>query len=195
MSKLLKVAMWAAAILCLAACVVYRFDWTRGVKHGVVAKMFLAFWDRIIWTGGLGALTFLCATRRGGIVQMLLSCAPLAVLSRLSFGVYLIHYPFFYVWLNALRERTYQNIFNMVSSSVVVYVWSCLLSLCLFLACEAPLGRLDKLLWGSATPRHQQQQEAKVTERINGHDVELGVRTTEASSERNLGASAPVTNT
>ncbi|XP_077525581.1 nose resistant to fluoxetine protein 6-like isoform X2 [Haemaphysalis longicornis] len=193
MSKFVKVAMWGAAMGCGAACVLYRFDWTRGVEHSDVANVLLALWDRTIWTIGLSALTFLCATRRGGVVQRLLSCAPLAVLSRLTFGVYLIHYPFFYVWLTAARERTYQNIFNMVSSSVVVFVWSCLLSLCLFLACEAPLGRLDKLLWGSAAPRQQQKQEAKVPERTNGHDIELGLQRREAISDRNLDVCEPKT--
>ncbi|XP_077560975.1 nose resistant to fluoxetine protein 6-like [Haemaphysalis longicornis] len=176
MSKLMQVVTWVVAAACSTACVVYRYDWTRGEKHGDVAKVSLAFWDRIIGTIALGAFTFLCATKRGRVVQSMLSCAPLAVLSRLSFGVYLIHFPFFDVWRNAGRERTYLNVFNMFSSAVVVFVWSCLLAMCLFLACEAPCGRLDKLLWGPPPPRQPQQMhgEGKAGEHVNGRDLELG---------------------
>lgn len=52
-------------------------------------------------------------------------------------------------------------------------MWSCLLALCLFLACEAPLGRLGKLLWGSVTTPRQKQDEDK-KEGVKVPDVEVG---------------------
>ncbi|KAL1427921.1 hypothetical protein MTO96_003079 [Rhipicephalus appendiculatus] len=117
-------------------------------SHGNLAKVLLAFWDRILWATALAALTFLCATGRGGIVQKILSAAPLAVLSRLSFGVYITHFPFYFLSSNAMRTKRYMGVFNWFMESMSVYVWSCMFALVLFLACEAPLGHLDKVIWG-----------------------------------------------
>ncbi|XP_077525564.1 O-acyltransferase like protein-like [Haemaphysalis longicornis] len=182
-SKGKQVAVWVAALVCGATCVFYRYDWTTGSKqHSDSAKMAVGFCDRIIWASALGGLTFLCACGRGGVIHRVLSAAPLAVLSRLSFGVYLVHIPFYYIWMNARRERNYINVFNFVSWSMVVFVWSCLLALCLFLACEAPLGRLDKLLWGSAgAPRQQKDTKEGVPEGMKRQDVELGTPRKEAA--------------
>ncbi|XP_077551954.1 nose resistant to fluoxetine protein 6-like [Haemaphysalis longicornis] len=147
MAKNARVLLWTAVVGCYAACVIYRFDWTRGAKHSILENVLVGFWDRIIWTSGLAALTFLCASQQGGVVQRMLSCAPLAVLSRLSFSIYLIHFPFIFLAMNAQRERNYVIMFNTVSNTIAVFVWSSILALGLFLACEAPLGRLDKVLW------------------------------------------------
>ncbi|KAH8034004.1 hypothetical protein HPB51_018515 [Rhipicephalus microplus] len=110
-------------------------------------------------------------------VQTMLSATPLAVLSRLSYGIYLIHFPFFLLWKSAVRERLYTNIFNLFSESVPVFVWSCMLALVLFLACEAPVGRLDKILWAKSSLKKKEEQ---VNE---GHDLELPTRHSEAPEE------------
>lgn len=181
-SKSVRALLWATVLGCYAACVIYRFDWTRGGKHSVLENIIMGFWDRIIWTSSLAALTFLCASQQGGVVQKMLSCAPLAVLSRLSFSIYLIHFPFIFVAMNAQRERNYVVMFNTVSNTIAVFVWSSILALGLFLACEAPLGRLDKLLWGPTAKA--QQTKAVIVEHQNNYrlDPELGKGHTEAAS-------------
>ncbi|XP_077526181.1 nose resistant to fluoxetine protein 6-like [Haemaphysalis longicornis] len=183
-AKSTRVLLWTAVVGCYAACVIYRFDWTRGGKHSVLENVLLGFWDRIIWTTGLAALTFLCASQHGGVVQRMLSRAPLAVLSRLSFSIYLIHFPFIFVAMNAQRERNYVVMFNTVSNTIAVFVWSSILALGLFLACEAPLGRLDKLLWGPPAKK-QPTTEAEMAQQQNNCRLgpELGKGHTEAISQ------------
>ncbi|XP_077495419.1 O-acyltransferase like protein-like [Amblyomma americanum] len=168
-SKVTEAALWVVVIGFSAACVFYRFDWTNGTKHGDLAKVSLAFWDRILFSLSIAAFTFLCATERGGVVQKTLSAAPLAVLSRLSYGVYLIHFVFYAVSRTASREMMYVSVFSQLTESVQVFVWSCMLSLVLFLACEAPVGRLDKIIWSA--PRKDKDQHAN-----GGHDIELTSR-------------------
>nr|XP_054920826.1 uncharacterized protein LOC129381753 [Dermacentor andersoni] len=87
----------------------------------------------------------------------MLSAAPLAVLSRLSFGVYLIHFLFYFVSNNAARERRYAGVYELFSESASVFVWSCILALALFLACEAPVGRLDKIIWGQPPQKKKEK--------------------------------------
>ncbi|XP_037515604.2 nose resistant to fluoxetine protein 6 [Rhipicephalus sanguineus] len=174
-SKVTEAALWAVALGLGATCIFYRFEWTRGTTHGNLAKVSLAFWDRILWATALAALTFLCATGRGGIMQKILSAAPLAVLSRLSFGVYLTHFPFYFLSSNAMRTKRYMGVFNWFMESLSVYVWSCMFALVLFLACEAPLGRLDKVIWGTPQSKKQDHQ-------MNGTcDTELATHQGEVS--------------
>ncbi|XP_054920978.2 uncharacterized protein [Dermacentor andersoni] len=169
--------LWAVVIGFSAACVLYRFEWTRGTRHSELAKVLLAFWDRTLWALILAVFTFLLATGRGGFVQKTLSAAPLAVLSRLSYGIYLVHFPFYFLWKSAVREKLYFSKFNLFSESVSVFVWSCMLALVVFLACEAPVGRLDKMVWGKSTQK-------KKGEQINGrHDLELPTRHGEAPQD------------
>nr|XP_050024449.2 nose resistant to fluoxetine protein 6-like isoform X1 [Dermacentor andersoni] len=173
-SKGVEVALWAVAFGLGAACIFYRLDWTRGTKHGDLAKVSLAFWDRILWATALAALTFLCAAGRGGLVEKTLSAAPLAVLSRLSFGVYITHFPFYFLSMNAMRTKRYMSVFSWFLESVSVYAWSCIFALALFLACEAPLGRLDKVIWGTPKLKKQGAQ-------MNGAcDTEVAPRQDEA---------------
>lgn len=55
------------------------------------------------------------------------------------------------------RERFYWSAFNLVTLTISVYVWSYLIACAMFLACEAPTGRIDKLLL--KRPRAASEQE------------------------------------
>ncbi|KAH6948481.1 hypothetical protein HPB50_024820 [Hyalomma asiaticum] len=171
--------LWAVVVGFTAACVLYRFEWSRGTRHSDLEKASLAFWDRTLWALVLAVLTFMLSSGRGGFIESTLSAKPLAVLSRLTYGIYLVHFPFIFIWKCAVRERLYQNIFNLFSESVSVFVWSCMLALLLFLACEAPVGRLDKLVWAKPPAKKKEEQ-------VNGgRDLELPTRRYEAPEETN----------
>ncbi|XP_037268923.1 O-acyltransferase like protein [Rhipicephalus microplus] len=173
-SKAMEAALWAVSLGLGTACIFYRFEWTRGTEHGNLAKVSLAFWDRILWATALAALTFLCATGRGGVVQKILSASPLAVLSRLSFGVYLTHFPFYFLSSNAMRTKRYMGVFNWFMESMSVYAWSCMFALVLFLACEAPLGRLDKVIWGTPqTKKHDHQMNGRGDPELATHQDQV----------------------
>ncbi|KAL1443785.1 hypothetical protein MTO96_030172, partial [Rhipicephalus appendiculatus] len=60
------------------------------------------------------------------------------------------------------------------SESASVFLWSCILALVLFLACEAPVGRLDKILWTQSSLKKKEEQ-------VNGrNDLELPTHPSEA---------------
>ncbi|KAH6945456.1 hypothetical protein HPB50_008532 [Hyalomma asiaticum] len=96
-----------------------------------------------------------------------LSWRPFTTLSRLSFGVYLVHSPFFLLTFHISRERIYFSHF-FIGFSVLIQncsttaqvtlffsalVWCFSLSYLLFIACEAPVGRIDKLLFSPRSPK------------------------------------------
>ncbi|KAM7304861.1 nose resistant to fluoxetine protein 6 [Ixodes scapularis] len=110
-------------------------------------KVFFAFSDRMVWSVCLAWITFACSTGRGGILNRFLSWDGFVPLSRLSFGVYLIHFPFYLFTYHIARERVFFSHFTLVSQCFSVLVWSHLLSYFMFIACEAPTDHLRKLLF------------------------------------------------
>ncbi|XP_075558963.1 nose resistant to fluoxetine protein 6-like isoform X2 [Dermacentor variabilis] len=119
--------------------------YTRRDAPSGAAKLVAAFFERVLWSLFLAWVTLTCATGRGGFVGRFLSSSVFAPLSKLSFNVYLIHYPFLMAMLHATRERIHFSHFNQVTLFFGVLIWSYLLAYMAFLACEAPIATLDKL--------------------------------------------------
>ncbi|CAN7941203.1 unnamed protein product [Ixodes hexagonus] len=147
-SKLLQAALWCVGLSCGLYNLFMKIDWYRSSNPTSEAgKLFYAFSDRIIWSICVAWITFACSTGRGGILNRFLSWDGFVPLSRLSFGVYLIHSPFYLFMYHIARERIFFSHFTLVSQCFSVLVWSYLLSYLMFIACEAPTGHLEKLVF------------------------------------------------
>ncbi|XP_050043661.2 nose resistant to fluoxetine protein 6-like [Dermacentor andersoni] len=163
-SKTLQLAGWCTSVSCGLFCVFVKFIWFSSHNpESEGAEVFLAFFDRILWSFFLAWIILMCATGREGTLNKLLSWKAFVPLSRLSYGVYLIHWPFLALMLHSSRERIYWSVFNQLTLSFAVLVWSFLLSYVAFIACEAPTGALEKLLFrrwiADGGARKQQHQE------------------------------------
>ncbi|XP_049519670.1 nose resistant to fluoxetine protein 6 isoform X2 [Dermacentor silvarum] len=164
LSKNLQLAGWYACACCGLFCVLVKFPWYLSHKPtSESVDLFLAFFDRILWSLFLAWIVLMCATGRGGTLTKFLSCNAFVPLSKLSYGVYLIHWPFIELMIHSSRERVYWSVFNQLSLSFAVLVWCFLLSYLAFIACEAPTGVLEKLLFkrltGDGGARRQEHQE------------------------------------
>lgn len=138
--------------MCFAAIFTMHF-WLYGEQQPIWANMLFAFWNRTVWAMWLGWLTFACSTGRGGLVTRFLSWAPFVPLSRLCFGVYLVHLPFYFVINFTAREKLFFSHFTMVNQCFAVAVWSYLMSYLVFIACEVPVGRIEKMILMRDRPR------------------------------------------
>ncbi|CAN7937295.1 unnamed protein product, partial [Ixodes hexagonus] len=146
-SRVTRVILFLVGLSCCLTTVFVRYDFNRGeYSNEEWVKVSLAFWDRIIWGTFLAILTFFCATGSGGVAQKFLSWGAFVPLSRLSFGIYLVHIPWYFVTSNARRELMYWSVVNVITLSVSAYFWSSLIACIIFLMCEAPTGRISKLL-------------------------------------------------
>ncbi|KAH6934662.1 hypothetical protein HPB50_026723 [Hyalomma asiaticum] len=116
-AKRLQQAAWYGSVACALFCVFVKFAWYTSlnpVSRGVT--LLAAFFDRILWTIFLAWTTFACCTGRGGILTKLLSWNAYVPLSKLSFGVYLIHVPFLQLLYHASRERRFWSVFNQAGT-------------------------------------------------------------------------------
>ncbi|KAG0445736.1 hypothetical protein HPB47_014609, partial [Ixodes persulcatus] len=147
-SKLVQASLWCIGLSCGVYDLFMKIDWYRSRDPtSETGKLFFAFSDRIVWSICLAWITFACSTGRGGILNRFLSWDGFVPLSKLSFGVYLIHFPFYLFTYHIARERVFFSHFTLVSQCFSVLVWSCLLSYFMFIACEAPTDHLRKLLF------------------------------------------------
>lgn len=167
-SKLKQFSMWCLCATCGLTCLFIKYDWCRGrnpteewvtllvsIANGFCCAAFLAW------------LVFACATGRGGLVSRLLSWKALVPLSRLSFGIYCIHVPLYYFIFALARERIFIANFTMVLLSLGVFVLSGMLSFFVFVACEAPVGRLEKQVLMPSSLQHRDLNERKAAP-VNG---------------------------
>ncbi|XP_077527604.1 nose resistant to fluoxetine protein 6-like [Haemaphysalis longicornis] len=149
-SKAFQTAAWCIAIASGLGCVFVKAPWYQTVEQtDEFGKLSLAFFDRILWSVCLMWITLACATGRGGFLCTFLSWSALAPLSRLAFGVYIVHWPFLNLVLQITPERMFFSYFVVVSFFFSVLLWSYLLSYLLFVFCEAPAVRLSKLILDS----------------------------------------------
>lgn len=152
--KVATACCWFASLGCGVTCVFIRFSWYHEREPTTeLGKLSTAFFDRILWSICLSWITLTCSTKRGGIMESFLSWKGFAPLGKLSFAVYLVHMPFYDLMNHVARERTYYSHFSLVTQFFGVLMWSYFLGYLLFVACEAPLGNLDRLVFsGRETP-------------------------------------------
>lgn len=142
-----KVA-WCFAIASGLCCVCIKGPWYRtSAPTTEFGKLCTAFFDRILWSVFLAWVTLACATGRGGFVASSLSWRALRPLSRLAFGMYIVHMPFMQFTLHISRERMFFSHFFIVSFAMVVLTWGFLFTYLLYVYCEAPACRIIELLF------------------------------------------------
>ncbi|XP_065299088.1 nose resistant to fluoxetine protein 6-like [Dermacentor albipictus] len=150
----MQVAAWCVSVGCGLISVFAKLAWYRSPSPTSEAvTLLVAFFDRILWSVFIVWFTLACASGRGGFVGKFLSWNVFVPLSKLSFGVYLIHVPFIQVMLHASREKILWSKFNLVTLWFSVLIWSFLLSYLTFLACEAPMAKLNSLIFGGIIGR------------------------------------------
>ncbi|XP_075735967.1 nose resistant to fluoxetine protein 6 isoform X1 [Rhipicephalus microplus] len=148
MSQLFQAIGWCIAISSAVCCITMKLAWYKEPEPTTLfGKLSTAFFDRILWCIFLLWVTMACATGKGGFICKFLSWNAFVPLSRLAFGVYLIHVPFIQVFLHTSRERVPLEHYIVVSLVFTTLVWSYLLSFLLFIFCEAPTSKLDKLVF------------------------------------------------
>ncbi|XP_037559610.1 nose resistant to fluoxetine protein 6 [Dermacentor silvarum] len=159
-TKAMQVAGWCIAASCGLCCVFMKLAWYKSPNPTSKAgNLIAAFSDRAMWSIFLAWITLACSSGRGGFVGQFLSWNLFVPLSKLSFGVYLIHLPFIELLQHSSRERLSWSHFNQVTMLFSVLDWSFILSYLLYLACEAPTAVLDKLVFSRLTGRGKAQKQ------------------------------------
>ncbi|KAL3220202.1 hypothetical protein MRX96_030024 [Rhipicephalus microplus] len=158
MSKITQALIWIVALTAGGSCVFGKEPWYKAPTSG-----------------------------HRGYINKFLSWNAFVPLSRLTFGVYLIHAPFIILYLHISRERILFSHFTLVSLFFAILLWSYCLTYLMFVLCEAPTAQLDKLIF-MGTGRKERQPKLPL---LNGaqHDKTSVVPT--ESEQKDLAAIDP----
>ncbi|XP_029844649.3 nose resistant to fluoxetine protein 6 [Ixodes scapularis] len=145
-SKVMQALLWFISLFCGAACILLRHHWNPGtIKTGATENIAFAFFDRLMWAAVLAWLAFACATGKGGFIGTFLSWGAFVPLSKLSFGIYILHMPYFVTSYYVARERMFYSFYTVISKTISIFIWSAFLSYFVFVLCECPTGNIEKM--------------------------------------------------
>jgi len=101
---------------------------------------------RIIWSLGLGLFVWVLLHHQDNAIHRILSHRYWIPLSRLTFGIYLIHFMVLYIWQLNLRHQIHFSYMNVVWTFIMTWVWSFAMAVVVACTVELPVHHLVKRL-------------------------------------------------
>ncbi|GLG92878.1 Uncharacterized protein GBIM_00428 [Gryllus bimaculatus] len=159
-----------STVLMLAALYgAYPFQQPTYVYNGVEIAFWLSLF-RVMWSLGLGWIIFACDQGYGGIVNTILSWSFFQPLSRLCYGVYLLHFPILEIYSGVIQSPVYLADINVIPQFLGMLVMSGLWTIPMVLLFESPIIFIEKSIIGAVSER---QREPEVEYRnLDNHEVE-----------------------
>ncbi|KAK7866349.1 hypothetical protein R5R35_003276 [Gryllus longicercus] len=159
-----------STVLMLAALYgAYPFQQPTYVYNGVEIAFWLSLF-RVMWSLGLGWIIFACDQGYGGIVNTILSWSFFQPLSRLCYGVYLLHFPILEIYSGVIQSPIYLADINVIPQFFGMLLMSGLWTIPMVLLFESPIIFIEKSLIGAVSGR---QREPEVEYRnLENHEVE-----------------------
>ncbi|XP_049516005.1 nose resistant to fluoxetine protein 6 [Dermacentor silvarum] len=147
-SKCSRCLLWALSLCCTTVVVFASWPWNNlKLPSRGVAALYAAL-HKNAWALSLGWITYACATGQAGPVNTFLSWRGFVVPSRLTYSVYLIHYLVYLARVGVITVPMQLHEFlqfkDFLGVSAISYLWAYVL----YLAAEAPVANLEKMLLG-----------------------------------------------
>lgn len=145
-SRLTCTALWTVAIFMLMSTV-YGLYRGSTVQHSQSLAVFYRTVSSTSWSVAVGWIAFACIKGYGGPVNKILSWSIWTPLARLTFSTYLVHSIVIIVYAFSLRTRVNATLFTMTVHNIAFTVISFTVGLVFSLAIEAPMMRLEQLIF------------------------------------------------
>ncbi|XP_050675085.1 nose resistant to fluoxetine protein 6-like [Leptidea sinapis] len=144
----------------------------------IESALYAAF-NRPIWACGAALFTLSCVFGNVPLVNSFLRWYPWVPLSRLSYGVYLVHSVIILRDVSVTRTAPHNDIFMEIAESMGVIVISCFIAFLIILLAESPVNNLSTLalVTKSRTKSSQPGLKATLDEQAmtnNGNVQEIG---------------------
>ena len=97
---------------------------------------------RIMWGVGVGLLVLLCDSGFGSLAQLVLSSAPMHILAKLSYCIYIFHYNVIIVWEQTLLEQVYIDELSIAWHFMAISVACVAVAAIAYLFYEMPIATL-----------------------------------------------------
>ncbi|XP_026483450.2 O-acyltransferase like protein-like [Vanessa tameamea] len=149
---------WLIALGMIAVCfymsyVIMQLDWDNQVGD----SLFNSFM-RVIWSIGLSWIVFACVKGYGGPINWFLSLSMWKLPARISFAMYLYHYPISFVIAGMQVTPTYFTVAGRIYDFMALFMLSFIVSFAVTVVIDAPFSVFIKILMGGG----QRKPQAKI---------------------------------
>lgn len=113
---MLNIFAWSVSLATMLAVVIGGYP-LQQIKDKP-APLWFALYDgvgRVVWSLALCYIIFACVHNSGGAINWFLSHPLFQPLSRLSYSIYLVHFPVIYATLLSMKSPPYFSIMTAVS--------------------------------------------------------------------------------
>ncbi|XP_053202512.1 nose resistant to fluoxetine protein 6-like [Panonychus citri] len=150
---------WILSISGLVTILFYTYTWNIGNEWTPLSAGFYATFHRTCWSICIAWIIFACVTDNGGMINTFLSWKGFVPLAKLSFMIYLLHFPILWWRYAYLRERLAFGHYTMLCEFIVNFTLSSFAALLAHLVVEAPASHLYKLF----IQKHLEWSRMKIT--------------------------------
>ena len=137
------------------------------VNWSKTANALFMIFGKVFFVIGLGILLHLTYIGKFRIIKTILSFHIYTPLSRLSYGIYLIHIYVIFIFLNGYQSAFFVTFLDLFTLSIAFFVCSAIASLVFSLMLDAPMIGIMK-----ATVRKPAKPKAPNTDKINSKMLE-----------------------
>ncbi|GFV65592.1 nose resistant to fluoxetine protein 6 [Trichonephila clavipes] len=171
LTKTQNVLGWSGSILLALTALYGAHDWNIGNPHGPLLTSVFASMHRTTFAMSVAWVAFVCITRNGGPVDMLLSSTMLAPAGKLTFMIFMLHSLIFWVRKATVRERLYVSHYNLLYDYIGNIVFTVMISIPCYLLVEAPVTNLDSLLFSERKKEEESPTTQEKKEHLPGNIV------------------------
>ncbi|KAK8776928.1 hypothetical protein V5799_029727 [Amblyomma americanum] len=143
----MQFAQWIISLALCGFVLFITLPWNRGNPPDDITTAVYAGFHRLAWSLGLVWPTYACATGRGGLLNAFFSWKAFIPLSRLVYGVYLVHVPLLYLRMGMIKTHINLNEFFQLNTAIGLFGMSLFLAYLLYLSTEAPVQRFERLVF------------------------------------------------
>ncbi|KAG1671122.1 Nose resistant to fluoxetine protein 6 [Nymphon striatum] len=108
------------------------------------AVYFYAGFSKILWSGAMLWIIFVCVTANAKLLNSFLSCKLFTMLSKITYCLYLIHPCVIYQYLGNLQDTIVFSHVNTIILFTSILIYSSILAFIATLFIEIPLGKLPR---------------------------------------------------
>ncbi|XP_074604721.1 nose resistant to fluoxetine protein 6-like [Brevipalpus obovatus] len=146
------ITLWTLSMVGCLAVLFYTYTWNIGNPWTPLSSATYASAHRSCWALCIAWITFACVTGNGGFINSFLSWKGFIPLGKLSFMMYLMHFPILWMRYAYLRERLPFGHYTMFCEFIVNFVLSFFAALISYLMVEAPTTRIQRTFLSKKFP-------------------------------------------
>ncbi|XP_052741526.1 nose resistant to fluoxetine protein 6-like [Bicyclus anynana] len=157
-NKILVWVIWVMAFLLMAFCIFTTYPVMQEDFHLQALDNFLNSYMRAIWALAVGWLIFACVHGYGGPINWFLSLQMWKLPARLSYAMYLTHYPIMMVSNGSMVGTHFFTDGNTIYRALGDLAFATIAAFVLSITIDAPCSTLQKLLLGGAGKKKPEEK-------------------------------------